>query len=502
MDESKKKDLLSRLKFNLIAFGKAIFPRAFKLPSSPAHYEMGEALLGPDRFLNIIAPRGIAKSTLVGIIYVLHHIMFGPKGPKVVVLVSRTQSHAVNLLQSIKDILEYSLPFRALFGYWGIHSAKNWTASQIILKDGSAIICRGMGQMIRGINIGGQRPTLLILDDPEDENNTKTIEAMDSNLAWLIQGAEPSLDARIGKLVIIGTPLHERCIVWRLKDSSKYKTMHYSAVMVDDVGDSYSIWPEMFSLEELDRMREEARELGRLSAFYKERLCQIIGDDDQPFKAEDIQYWNGFAECIAGKHFLHITEQGPSIDKMVKFKEEKIIPVNIYIGVDPASSVNEKSDFSVIMVIAIDKEMKRYIVDYWRRRAKPMMVAEMIINKYKEYKPCLTQIESTGYQEMLRDYIKSTQIAMPGIEIDNKPRNKKSERLQSFQPLFAQKKVYLKTTHNEFRDELISYPRGSHEDTLDGFYYANKNASPPYHTIEERNAPKTKKKTFLNWKLS
>jgi hypothetical protein len=30
-------------------------------------------------------------------------------------------------------------------------------------------------------------------------------------------------------------------------------------------------------------------------------------------------------------------------------------------------------------------------------------------------------------------------------------------------------------------DELLLYPRGKHDDLLDGFFYANKNSYKPYH---------------------
>ena len=81
--------------------------------------------------------------------------------------------HAIKLLGTIKDCLDYSSNFRSLFGYWGQYSAKQWSKSEIELKDGSMIICKGTGQQLRGIKHGNQRPTLIILDDPEDENNTK-----------------------------------------------------------------------------------------------------------------------------------------------------------------------------------------------------------------------------------------------------------------------------------------------------------------------------------------
>ena len=64
---------------------------------------------------------------------------------------------------------------------------------------------------------------------------------------------------------------------------------------------------------------------------------------------------------------------------------------------------------------------------------------------------------------------------IPGLEIKENPRTSKSYRLESLQPLFANKKVYIQKDMQAFIDELTLYPRGKHDDLLDGFFYANKN---------------------------
>ena len=37
-----------------------------------------------------------------------------------------------------------------------------------------------------------------------------------------------------------------------------------------------------------------------------------------------------------------------------------------------------------------------------------------------------------------------------------------------------------------FIDECTLYPRGKHDDLLDGFFYANKNSYKPHHEASER----------------
>ena len=112
---------------NIETFGKVVNPTMFTIPSAKFHGELYGILKDKTKeFVCLKAPRGSAKSSIVGGIFPLHHLMFD-EGNKFVVLTSKTQGHAIKLLQTIKDILDHSESFRYFFGYWGSHSAKKWT---------------------------------------------------------------------------------------------------------------------------------------------------------------------------------------------------------------------------------------------------------------------------------------------------------------------------------------------------------------------------------------
>ena len=134
-------------------FGKVIMPNMFSVSSPDFHYQIADAIVdNNNKQINIIAPRGHAKSSIVGGVYPLFHIM-NHSGAKLIVLVSRTQDHAIKLLGTIKDTLEYSNTFRQIYGYWGQHNARQWAKSEVELKDGTVIICNGSGQQLRVINV-------------------------------------------------------------------------------------------------------------------------------------------------------------------------------------------------------------------------------------------------------------------------------------------------------------------------------------------------------------
>jgi len=466
-----KNNILTRLKADMLLFGKVAMPAMFSQASPSFHKEICELFMQNDkRLMSIIAPRNHAKSSIGACVFPLHHLLFD-EGQKVIVLSSKTQGHAINLLQTIKDTLDYSLELRSIFGYWGRHSSKIWSKDVVHLKDGSVIVCKGTGQQIRGLKFGNQRPTLIVLDDPEDENNTKTAESMEWNLRWLLQSVEPSLDAQKGRLLVIGTPQHERCIVETLKDMNDWSSLSYKAVIDEDKGKV--LWPEQMNYEQLMEKKEALGAINRSSVFYREYQCEIVGDEDQLFKEEYINYWDGDYESLS---------EGTGILKMT-YPEEKELFVHTFCGVDPASSTKQTADFSAIVTIAIDEDDKRYILPYYRKHAKPVDVGEAIIQNWHKYKPARTRIETVGYQEMLRDYVRrrcdDLNIWISGMEIKNNPRTRKSARLESMQPHFYQGRVFIKKDMENLKGELLMYPRGKHDDLLDGLYYAMKGAYKP-----------------------
>ena len=101
---------------------------------------------------------------------------------------------------------------------------------------------------------------------------------------------------------------------------------------------------------------------------------------------------------------------------------------------------------------------------------------------------------------MLRDYLRrkcdEDRLFISGLEIKESPRTSKSSRLETLEPYFAQKKFYLQKNMQELKDELLLYPRGKHDDLLDGMFYANKNIYPPYHKVKDKNVKENQNNTL------
>jgi len=481
-----REEILKKCANNLAFFGKIISPQTYYLDPPKFHAELDELLTDRSIIkLLIEAPRGTAKSSKA-IMAILDHAIFD-EGDKFIIIQSKTRPEAINRLTKIKDILSYSKEFRELFGYCGEQVAEVWREDKIRVKIGKwdvIIKALGTGQQIRGALEGDTRITLLILDDPDDENNCVTKEQMDKNLDSFLGGL-PGLDRRNGRVIVIGTPIRQGCIVERLRGATGWVTRHYSAYNEET---KEVLWEEMYSYKWLMNTKKEFEELGKLSKFYSEYMCEIMGDEDRLFKKEYLRWYDGHLIFKEGFPYLKMTHEGETEYDIRELTEARLIPVNTFLGVDPASSTKSSADYSVTFPVLYDG-IYIYADDYFRKRVAPTAHAEQIIDKIKTIQPTRAFTESVGYQEMLRDYLRKRlaeeNLFVSGLETKITPRTEKSARLERLHPMFFNRRVYVKKNMTEFVDELMMYPRARHDDLMDGFDLATRKLVAPDHNVKE-----------------
>lgn len=479
LNETRKgQSLRQQMRYNPLLFGYVCFPQIFKLKSPAFHQQIVDAYLDRTKRKHvIIAPRGHAKSTIVGGIIPLHHIIFD-EGPKLILLISKTQGHAIRLLNDIKFMLNGFPNFNAMFGDWGTHTFRRDTRQEVVLKDGSMIVCAGTGQHIRGLKNEFQRPTLIIFDDPEDENNTKTAEAMESNLNYLLKGIVHAMDRHKGRVMVIGTPLHERCMVYTLKDMADWHEQHYSAE--HDPENKTSLWPAHLPWDELMEEKAKYEANSRLSVYYQELCCKVIADEQRLFRPEYIQYYQGGVEWTRKYPFMNIQ----LVDRFGAPKSEmERVPVSIFTGIDPATSTSSTADWFVIFHVAVDHKGRRFILPYVRERLPPSQAIERIVNEYRKWSPVRVSIETSGQQETFRDILRNMEgVYIPGLAKKHSPSDRKEKRhLELLEPYLRAGKVYFQRDQKQLIDEMMMHPKGRHDDLLDGMYYAFLHARQPSH---------------------
>ena len=482
---------LKKLYKNMALFGRYCFPTALRKEIPPFHFNIYKSLSDSEqRRVAIAAPRGTAKSTTTSLIYPLWKTAFKPSDEDLfIVIISESQAQSINFLSRIKYHLGHSEKFTELFGDMGPLTAKRWTNNDIILANGTRIIAVGTGQRVRGFIEGDTRPNLIIIDDFESELNAFTPEARAKNKKWVTEAVIPSLSDD-GKVVMIGTVISEDCFLYWIKESSAWQVLWYS--IWDD--DEKSLWPERFPRERILQIKEEFESIGNLNGFYQEYMNIAQSPDNAPFKPEWMKLHH---------YDFEIRNNQPCLIGKIK-EDEKIIPIEVYCGVDPASSLSARADYFVIATIGIDYEGNKYAIDIFRDKISPSKQPQKIIDIYKKYKPRRMKIETTGYQEALRvgvrDIMREEGLYIPGLEKGVKPRTRKSERLLSLVPMFARGQFFWRPEDIAGQQEFLSYPRGKHDDVMDGIWTALDGAKPcRLEEYDEKRYDKKKKKKFLDW---
>lgn len=494
---------------SVILFLRTCIPGMAKVESPAFHYEIEKRLMDLDsQAFNIVAPRGHAKSSLVAIAFVLWHIFLQDlyeylsgrtteykRDHKYVVIVSKTYKEAAKRLNSIKLILgdsttgKFSKPFRALFGNFGSDTASAWREDRIILKDGSIIESVGTGQQIRGMLHDNQRPTLIVVDDPEDEENTRTFARMQNTRRWLLQGVIPARDPKIGRWIVIGTPQNTQCMVvhlhkalrgsslwfmndeatdtsfWSKRNEDFEKDLDIESLADLDYGDGDIdnnfnqqdgvLWPEWMSRSELKTQRAMAVANGLKGSYAREYECKIVGDEEQIFLPEFFENtWDGeLLRDYMGRPYLRITH--------LRGQEQEVIEkaVGLTAAIDPAFSISARADRTAIVNIATDVDGNIYELDWIYEKLHAAVLLDTIDANHTKFQPHTGVIETTAAQIFIAEELYRSR----GINyVHDKPQQKKvgeGSRIERLQPLMVNGKFFHKKG-SPLRSELLAYPRG------------------------------------------
>lgn len=231
----------------------------------------------------IAAPREHAKSTAFTHDYALSAAVF--RTDQYIILVSSTEEMAIEHLGDISKELHENEELRSEFGIVAFESDQR-TDIVVVCSDGYKfrIIARGAGQKMRGRKWMGKRPSLIICDDLEDDEQVESKEGRKKFLRWFFRALKPALRDG-GKIRVHGTILHEDSLLARLMRDKTWKTLFYKAHRsFDDF--SEILWPEKFPEERLRAIRESFIAQGDAAGYSQEYLNDPF-DNDEAFLRKD-----------------------------------------------------------------------------------------------------------------------------------------------------------------------------------------------------------------------
>ena len=310
------------------------------------------------------------------------------------------------------------------------------SAQRFNTTDGGVYYAVGAGGAVTG-----RGADLLLIDDP-----LKNREEADSRLMrdklwdWYASTAYTRLMPG-GAVVLIQTRWHEDDLAGRLLNGDE----HWEVVnlpAIAEPGDMLGrqegrpLWPERYGLDDLSRIRS----------------------------------------TIGEREFIALYQQRPSPLEGALFRRDWIARgkaprsgTRVAMGVDLALSTKTSADYTAIVIMARDEFGKLYVLDAVRERVDFPGALRLIRLMADKWSPKAIAIEQVAYQAVVvQELLRQTTLPIKGVT----PDKDKVTRAQPLALRYEQGLVFHDGLPSWFEDELLAFPQGLHDDSVDALVYA------------------------------
>jgi len=430
------------------------------------------------------------------------------KNPAIRILyISATSNLAEKQLKFIKDILTSKIYRR----YWPeminkkVSEREKWTNSEICVdhpkraKEGirdSTVFTGGLTTSLTGLHCDvAALDDVVVQENAQTEEGRNKVKAQYSLLAS-IQGAQ-------GREMAVGTRYHPLDLYNDMLNMNEDLYDEVGEVIgqqaiyevfqrqVEDLGDGTGefLWPRQqradgawFGFNRQILAKKRGKYLDR-TQFRSQYYNDPNDTTDAPVGREYFQYYDRrHLEHIDGSWKIR-THKG--VDSRVIGQPRKL---NLVASVDFAYSLGKRSDYTAIVVLGIDSERNRYVLDI--RRFKTTKISEYfdhILELYNKWGFRKLIAETNAAQKAIVDSLKHDYIRQYGLNlsvIEHKPtrhQGSKEERLQAIlEPAYQNLSVWHYKGGNcqTLEEELIlKFP--PHDDVKDALATAIEHAQPP-----------------------
>ena len=328
-----------------IEFGMLFMPEDFRIETvCDYHYEMAalkddETNLKPKIFM---IPRGHAKTKITQASIMKDIVTFDyskASKEKFIVWVATNKTQSMRNVNFIKNQIETNELIKYYFGDLQNRGKGKWTQEELDFDNNCSMICRAGLHGIRGLLKDHLRPNRFILDDFEDEANTKTVYSRNANANAVTSVIMPALDPEIGRIEINQTPVHYDCFVIRVYDELQDfikkggNEEDFSWVIYKkSTSIENPLWKNFFDGKKLRTIKRRLEDAGQGHTFPQEYEMEVSNDETTLFGKKVLQYWDGEYEFENGTSYLNITH-------INGIKTEKRVRVLTFLGCDPASDI-------------------------------------------------------------------------------------------------------------------------------------------------------------------
>ena len=291
---------------NFETFCRFCLPTAFTKRFADFHYDIFDTF-NSDGSSIVAAPRGHGKSTLVGLGLVIWLLIY--KKEKYIVYTSQNHEKSVQFLEPIKHEIQNNKMLNFIYGNYKVHAVRDEELGGRDREDcfdyrGIRVQALSFEKNIRGLKFGSARPSLVLLDDIDDDTRVLNPDLRKKDIDKLNKQIIPAVDPENGKIKMIGTILHHDSLL--ANQLRVHNGKIYRAIKEDGT-------PLFGALYNLKKLQERKRIMGS-AAFESEYMNNPIDDSASIIKRdwvqdcfdEDLSFFDplkGYSQKVQGVDF-------------------------------------------------------------------------------------------------------------------------------------------------------------------------------------------------------
>jgi len=349
------------------------------------------------------------------------------------------------------------------------------------------------------------RPTLIILDDVENETEVLSRDQRENKIEWFKKAVLKAGTTAHTNVIVVGTLLHYDSLLWQLLDGKTmpgWTTKKYQAVL--SWAENENLWQKWQDIYTYQTQYCDKAGPDIAKAFYtinakkmlegtqvlwpeREDYCQLMElrlcEGQASFDSEKQNEPMDSQSCFFNSdNFIYWDDEYGSVDELLaKLGGD----AKIYGACDPSLGMQGKNrDFTAIVILLLHKPTGHlYVLDAEISKRKPHETIETIIEYHRIRKFYKFAIESNQFQSFLANELKriSTQqcVNVPAKEI--KHTSDKLGRIQSLEPLISTGTLRFSRRHRVLLEQLRQFPKAAHDDGPDALEMAVDMTRQPEH---------------------
>jgi predicted phage terminase large subunit-like protein len=470
---------------DLLEWGREYLPDYFVLPPSRMHKwladELGERSDDRGWKLNVIGPRGAAKSTLAALAYPLRMALESRES--YIWIVSDTRQQAQLHLENVKaELLDNPRLAAAYPGATG--RGPMWRADAIQLRNGTRIEALSTGQRLRGRRFRNHRPTLIVCDDLQGDRHIESARQREVARRWFHGALLPAGNKRTN-ILHLATALHPEALALDLSTNPGWNSSTFRAI--EEWPSNLPLW-EQWELIYTDRQRRAPQRDAR--EFYLDHQAELEAGAMLLWPEEEDLYALMCQRAESGRAPFEREKQSnpwpteacewPEVyfSDAIWFDHWPAAPQVRTLAIDPSQGRDaRRGDYAAFVNLVLDEAGDFYVEAELLRVPTPELVATGV-ELYIQHRPDALGIEANQFQELLGgllfDEFRRRGLAhVEPIPLNNQVN--KRVRIRRLGSYLAKRRLRFKADSPGTRllvDQLRQFPYGDHDDGPDALEMA------------------------------